>query len=86
MDKSSKMLLLVKQWEESGLSRVAFAKQHGITLRSLEYWCRKQKKGQIKQPAPASFIEIVSNSKAITVSRQAQIEVELASGLRIKIY
>jgi len=89
MDKESIMKILVKQWKESGLTRQAFAQQHNITYRSLEYWCRKGKKSQKGQDIlsnPPSFIELLDNSKTIPTNRQAQIELELASGVRIKIY
>lgn len=89
MDKKSRMEIMVKQWQESGLTRQAFAQQHNITIRSLEYWCRKEKKVQKEQGIlsnPPSFIEILNNSPTNPTHRQAQIELELSNGLRIKIY
>jgi transposase-like protein len=96
MDKKSKMLQLVKGWKNSGLSRVAFAQQHGITIHSFEYWRRKLKKEEDKLPVgnqsgikhicPPSFIEIGNNSAHNSANRQAQVELELPGGLRIKIY
>jgi hypothetical protein len=86
MDKKTRMMQLARQWKESGLSRPAYAQQHGITIRSLEYWCRKQKKEQDRQSSAPSFIELVSNASLSQAKRQAQIELELSSGLRIKIY
>ena len=50
------MVQLAKQWKESGLTRPAFAKQHGITIRSLEYWCRKQNKEQANKLSAPSFV------------------------------
>jgi hypothetical protein len=96
MDKKSKMFQLVEGWKNSGLSKVAFSRQHGITIRSFEYWCRKLKKEGDKPPinnqsgikhiSPPSFIEIGNNSAHSSDNRQAQVELELPGGLRIKIY
>lgn len=87
MDKKAKMYQLAALWKESGISRPAFAKQHGITLRSLEYWCKKQRREQANQPPVSpSFIEIAGSVDNILENRLAQIEIELPGGLRIKIY
>jgi len=96
MDKKSKMLQLVGGWKNSGLSKVAFAQQHGITIHSFEYWYRKLKKKEDKLPVGnqsgimpislPSFIEIGNNSAHSSANRLAQVELELPGGLRIKIY
>ncbi len=90
------MFQLVKEWQGSGLSKVAYARQHNVTIRSFEYWCRKLKKEDfehsigtssgIKPLSPPSFIEIGNNSAQSLTNRQAQVELELPGGLRIKIY
>ncbi len=87
MDKKSKMFQLVKGWKDSGLSKVAFARQHGITVHSFEYWCRKLKEEDgkfhvgnqsgIKHISLPSFIEIGNNSAHSLANRQAQVELEL---------
>jgi hypothetical protein len=96
MDKKTKMFQLVQGWDDSGLSKVAYARQHGITIRSFEYWCRKLKKEGDKLPignqsdtkrlSPPSFIEIGNSLAHNSANRQAQVELELPGGLRIKIY
>jgi len=96
MDKKSKMFQLVKEWKGSGLSKVAFAHQHGITIHSFEYWSMKLKKEEVKLPdgtqsgikhiSAPSFIEIGNNPTHSSANRQAQVELELPGGLRIKIY
>jgi transposase-like protein len=95
MDKKTKMLSLAKDWYNSGITRVMYAQQHGVTESSLEYWCRKLK-NQINIPMESekkiniiskpSFIEIGSNTIQDSINRHAQMELELASGIRIKIY
>ncbi|MBN2164640.1 MAG: hypothetical protein JW717_00015 [Marinilabiliaceae bacterium] len=48
-------------WMESGLTRKAFAQQHGITDSKLEYWCRKHdnKVPQTTVVAP-DFVELLA--------------------------
>jgi hypothetical protein len=87
MDKKEMMFELVKQWRKSSVTRKVFASEHGITEASFDYWCSKhdiEHKLQVTQPG---FIEIAS-PKPITHEKLIcpQIELELPSGLRIKIY
>lgn len=41
---SEKMLSLVEQWEQSGETKVQFAKGHEISLHTLNYWLYKRSK------------------------------------------
>jgi hypothetical protein len=86
MDKKSKMFSLVGQWRESGLSRMVFAKQHGIRATSFDYWCKKQYNEVVKNGAQPTFIELTSNAGAPELINRPQIELNLPSGLVIKIY
>ena len=40
-EKSSLMLSLVEQWEQSGLSQVDFSRENNIKLFTLRYWINK---------------------------------------------
>ncbi len=51
MNKEAQMVALVAQWRQSGLSRRLFSDQHNITLKSLDYWCRKHS-GKVAEPQP----------------------------------
>jgi hypothetical protein len=42
MDKKEKMFAMVEQWRGSGLTRKAFALQHGMSEASFKYWCKRQ--------------------------------------------
>jgi transposase-like protein len=96
MDKMTMMSSLVREWKVSGMTREAFAKRHGISAHTLEYWSRKLKKEgdrlpienslAIKPSSPPSFIEIASNHSDVSADRAVQIEFELPSGMRIKIF
>ena len=86
MDKKSKMFSLVGQWRESGLSRKVFAKQHGIRVTSFDYWCKKQSNKVLKNVDQPTFIELTTNSGSREPVNRPQIELNLPSGLVIKIY
>jgi hypothetical protein len=91
MDKKEKMFSLVDQWRKSGLTRKAFAENHGITDSSFEYWCRKHD-NKVKQRsiAPPDFVELIPQHEPKSGSCEkttiARVELELAGGIRIKIY
>lgn len=87
MDKKEQMFELVSQWRKSGITRKVFALKNGITEASFDYWCSKHDGEQKLNTNSAAFIEIAS---PLPVSwektNRPQIELELPSGLRIKIY
>jgi hypothetical protein len=97
MNKEAQMFTLVGQWRESGKSRKAFAGQHNITLKSFDYWCRKQS-GKVIQPrspikaSPKSpvnspgFVELTSGQDVFPGKQPVRMELELPGGIRIKIY
>jgi transposase len=91
MEKQSQMLQHYQAWELSGLTMKQYAQRHKINYKTFNNWCNKVKTSGIlstnsfkSQPqAEPSFIEIPNNeAKGST----AQIELELPSGIRIKIY
>jgi hypothetical protein len=97
MSKQEQMYALVGQWMESGLSRKVFADQHNITGKSFDYWCRKQFH-EVSKPQslgttscklatkPPLFVELTSDTKVFQKSQPVRMELELPSGIRIKIY
>jgi hypothetical protein len=96
MEKQAQMFNQAKEWKTSGISMKQYAQQHGINYKSFVYWCRKlkiNKKSPLnnietsQQPINPTFVEIINNPANGTANnRPVQIELELASGLRIKIY
>jgi hypothetical protein len=65
---------------------MVFAKQHGIRPTSFDYWCKKQYNEVVKNGSQPTFIELTSNAGAPEVINRPQIELNLPSGLVIKIY
>jgi transposase-like protein len=87
MDKKAEMFALVEQWRKSGLTRAKFAQNKGIDENSFYYWCRKQYQETYKRTKEATFIELKENTTALQPQqKQALIELELPSGLKMKIY
>ncbi len=89
MDKREKMFSLVDQWRKSGLTRKAFAQQHGIRGTSFDYWCKKQYNEVVKlgdRPPAPKFIELKGTVVAPDKNIRPQIELSLPGGLLIKIY
>ena len=86
MDKKRKMFSLVEKWRESNLTRKVFANQHGIRSTSFDYWCKKQSNELVKNGDQPTFIELTSNEREREPVNRPQIELNLPSGLVIKIY
>ncbi len=84
-EKKVMMFGLVEQWRKSNLSRIEFAEQHAIRSTSFDYWCRKQFNEVVKVQNP-TFIEIEQPQVLSVVKGNPLVEMEFASGLRLKIY
>jgi len=54
-EKRNQMYSLVEQWQQSGMSQVAFAKAHNIKLFTLRYWINKTRQQQNNSPG---FIQL----------------------------
>jgi transposase-like protein len=59
-EKRTRMLSLIDNWKESGMSQVEFAREHQIGLAKFRYWINQQRKGQAAGPA---FVELNSFSQ-----------------------
>ncbi len=70
---SNQMQGIYQQWQQSGLSRKAFCKQHNITYQTFNYWYKR-----ITSKTDSGFSEI--NLPASTV---VSLEVIFPSGARI---
>ena len=97
MDKKEKMFPLVEQWRGSGLTRKAFALQHGMSEASFKYWCKRQfnevAKANLPSAAPhrptaimPSFVELAAGLDMGAPEPPVRMEIELPGGTRIKIY
>jgi hypothetical protein len=73
------MTALVRQWEQSTETRERFARRHGLTLASFEYWKRRVRRKAVATFAP---VQVVADH---TVPATHTIEVVLAGGERLLI-
>jgi hypothetical protein len=96
MEKQVQMFKHVREWKASGISMKQYAQQQGLAYKSFSYWCRKLRiteksfvvnQGNSQQHNKPDFVEIINQQERVSSNnRPVQIELELASGLLIKIY
>lgn len=72
MKQSEKMLELVKEYRQSGVSQKEFCLESGISLAKLNYWI-----GKSKSSAPAGFISLRA------VPTRAELGIEYPNGVKI---
>ncbi|TFG89501.1 MAG: hypothetical protein E4H16_03555 [Candidatus Atribacteria bacterium] len=58
------MFLLIKTWQESGISQKEFCSQHDLSAHAFYYWLRKYK--QASQPSENGFIPVEIGSPVIS--------------------
>lgn len=98
MNKKEHMFSLVAQWRKSGITRKAFAVQHGFKSESFNYWCKRQynevekvssplkSSSQRSQPEMSDFIELTSTLNAKPRQQEIRMELELPGGIYLRIY
>ena len=77
-----KMTTLVRRWEQSGETREAFARRHGVTLASFEYWKRRTRREAAVAPVRFAPVHVVADRGE---SGSPSIEVVLSTGERLTI-
>ena len=83
--KKQNMFSLVEQWRKTDLTQAEYAEHQGINFATFKYWCRKHYEEVLRVPKP-TFIEIDHQQIFSDIDRKPQVELELPSGLRLKIY
>ena len=84
--KKEKMFALVNQWKESGTTRKAFSREHGIVERTFYDWCEKYSDRASEPSGDPGFIELAPEPSVDQERACPRIELEFSGGLRIKIY
>lgn len=70
----------VLQWQDSGLSKMAYCQQHSLVYHQMMYWSGKAEKDSVDtQQTPSNFIPI-----AITTSRNSALSIRLPNGIAIE--
>lgn len=78
-----RMVALVRQWEQSTETRAAFARRHGLTLATFEYWKRRVRREA--STAATTFAPVHLISEKCTEAESPSIDVVLASGERLTV-
>ena len=82
MDKREEMVLLMKEFENSGQSQKDFSASKGIRFHKFNYWFRKLKK-EMESEIPSSFVRI-ETAKPDKISGEV-IELEYPNGVKVKL-
>jgi hypothetical protein len=79
-----KMTALVRQWEQSTDTRERFARRHGLTLASFEYWKRRVRREATAAAVPTfAAVQVVADH---AVPAAHTIDVVLTGGERLIIH
>ena len=74
----------LEAWQASGMSRAAYAREHGIAINTFHYWHKRY--GAVRQPKiPPAFVEVPDTSPARTPG-SARVQLALPDGLVITVY
>lgn len=75
MEKTERMLALVKQWRSSGMSQKEFCLEAGIKLGTFSYWVSRSKESE------KGFVPLVPEKNTST----KEIELIYPNGVKLKI-
>ena len=81
--KTQSMFDIVEQWQQSGKSQSQFSSENGIRLHTLGYWVKKYRESQ---DTHHGFASLTVSGEVKTHSAQPRIEIELGSGVVVRIY
>lgn len=81
--KLTAMFDLVEQWQQSGKSQRQFSTENGIRLHTLGYWVKKYRESQYIN---SGFASLTVSGEPKGRSSDARIEIELGSGIVVRIY
>jgi len=95
MKLQEKMFLTIEDWKKSGLKKVHFVKNAGITIHKFNYWIDKHSllitlENKVKSVDKNQFQEIklplfLKNLECKTIPKKV-LELETPSGLKITIF
>ena len=82
-NKTRSMFEKVEQWQQSGKSQSQFSSENGIRIHTLGYWVKKYRESQ---DTHQGFASLTVSEEAKTHSAQPRIEIDLGSGVVVRIY
>jgi hypothetical protein len=82
-----KMLVLYKQWRQSGKSVKAFCQESMISHSTFHYWIKKfNDEPAVQSSQSPGFLPLVLGGTDVKDSRRALLCIHLASGACIEVY
>lgn len=100
-ERQSKMAI-ARAYQDSGLTKVEYARRNGLTVNSLEYWHREAQKIRNQPLVETGFLEVQmvneqqiqellqhpggSIDEATFAVARPQVEVELPFGVKLRFY
>jgi hypothetical protein len=82
MDNREEIILLMKEFENSGQSQKDFSASKGMRFHKFNYWFRKLKKEK-ESEIPSGFVRI-ETAKPINTSKEL-LELEYPNGVKLKL-
>ena len=73
----------VEGWKTSGMTQIAYCRQHGIVFSQFNYWVRKLY--PVIEPA-TGFVKIKIKTEPSPVSKASVMELVLPGGARLNFY
>ena len=77
----------ISLWQESGLSKLRYSKELGITYKTFLHWCKRYPIGQDlpQEVESRSFIPISIPASAIDHKTSTMIELEYPTGVIVRL-
>jgi hypothetical protein len=94
MNQQEQMFAFAEQWQESGLLKNKFCREHDISVCRFNYWLKKFNRiAKTKQPKPeVSFFSVGENPKKEKIHPEPKftdrktMRIDLRGGITITIY
>jgi len=85
--KKSRALAVIEQWRQSGQKMPVFCKENNVSIHTVRYWLKKQKKESVQTKSTSNFIPI-QIQKSIPPKEEAEagkIEIVYPNGVCIRL-
>ena len=83
------MYPFVKLWFESSMLKQDFCRKHAINIHRLNYWIKKYNKEKypVKSSPSTGFVPLtIKESLTMEIGTTPELELDLAYGIRLRIY
>ena len=88
--KRDKMFALIEEWKNSGKTQKQFSREQGIKYSTFLYWKKKYRESSTESQnngfLPLEVVASSENDPTMDKTNQPRVEVELSSGITLRIY